>query len=625
MRPMHAAGEPILYPSTTMKTNKNISALLRRIAFTASLLLAVGANANPRVGILIGANSVDQLNDQEKAAVNYFVSQNSDGVVIAPGETSKIDANNIDCIWIHIDRIGLGKGNLPAEISDDATIAALRQYVARGGNLLLTKQATQYVEKIGRTNGFSPNIYGDGDGGKGTDVWTVNAQIGLMNATEDPAQFYDHRNHAIYAGLTENLDFKWQDVPYVSYALEGTGTGAEMWREDHNCCWDLNAYTYAADGANTVEKFQNQNNATVLGTWGHVVDYAVAAVVEFNPASTGAGKILANGLAAYEWAPRDGGNSFHGDIEKLTSNSIKYLSLPDAQLTIFPENTAFDWAPEIVYNSSFAKEGVEVAVLVEKDPEFSFAEPTEEEIAQWYRENNLNFDENNTELMRHAATRDGWHHENAVMSGKVENGALKLSVPACGRYIVTLYVANPKADGAYSKPVRQKLTVLPSFDGLRVNWTDFGDGTEIVIDPTRSVNHVHIDANILFAKLWYKFEPKKDVTPDINSLYVRRADAETPNPYDESQGWKLYGTQLLPLTGEGTLTLMLEKNGLFSTPREFSVTTTGDPTSVDLLPSDDSEAEYFDLQGMRVAADSLLPGIYIKVKNGQSSKILIKE
>ena len=318
---------------------------------------AVASFANPKAAMMIGYPDVASItNPQEAAAANFFSLKHADGVIIAPGETSKIDASKVSCIWIHIDRIGAGLGNLPAEFSNPEVLAALKQYVAAGGNLLLTKQATQLVAKIDRTNGFAPNIYGDGDGGKGTDVWTVNAQIGLMNATEDPAQFYDHRNHAIYAGLTENLDFKWQDVPYVSYALEGTGTGAEMWREDHNCCWDLNAYTYAADGANTVEKFQNENNAVVLGTWGHVVDYAVAGIVEFNPASTGAGKILANGLAAYEWSPREGGNAYQKDIEKMTENSLNYL-LPEITSVIENIDVENAAAPVEYYNL----QGVRVA------------------------------------------------------------------------------------------------------------------------------------------------------------------------------------------------------------------------------------------------------------------------
>lgn len=301
------------------------NSVLKSALVAMTLGCAATVNANPRAAVMIGYPDVASIeNAQEKAAAEHFTAVHPDGGVIAPGETSKINHADYDCIWIHIDRLNVGHGNLPAEFADDATLEALKQFVADGGCLLMTKQATQMVHRIGRIDAaFAPGIYGDGDGGAGTDVWTVNAQIGYCNAEADPSQFYDRRNHEIYAGLRTNNDFACE-----TYALEGTGDGSEMHREDHNCCWDLNAYNaiYTAEGRNTVEKFEAQNNAVVLGTWGHVVDYAVAGIIEFLPASENAGRIIANGLAACEWAPRNGGNAFHENLEKLTDNCIGYLA-----------------------------------------------------------------------------------------------------------------------------------------------------------------------------------------------------------------------------------------------------------------------------------------------------------
>lgn len=205
--------------------------------------------------------------------------------------------------------------------------AAAKQFIANGGSLLLTKQATQLVHRLGRIDAkFAPNIYGDGDGGNGTDVWTINAHIGYDSAESDPTQYYDHSDHPIYDGVTtlpahhEFANFKTETFP-----MEGTGDGTEMWREDHNCMWDLNAYTYTADGKNTVERFENDNNASVIGTWGQATDYAVAGIVEFKPTADIKGTIIANGLAACEWSPRSGVNAYHANLEKLTNNSINYL------------------------------------------------------------------------------------------------------------------------------------------------------------------------------------------------------------------------------------------------------------------------------------------------------------
>ena len=301
--------------------------LLLSAAAAAIIASSASVSANSRTAILAG----DMDNWQEAAAVDLFKQLNPDGTVIAAGETDKISADNLDCIWIHIDRVNIGKGNLPAEFSSDAVLAALTKFVNDGGCLYLSKQATQLLTKIGRLDAkFAPGLYGDGDGGEGTDVWSVQAQIGFDNIENDPTQYYDRRGHEIYAGLEHSL---YNDFSHDSFGLLGTGDGTAMHREDHNCMWDLNAYQYNTEGKNTVEKFESENNAVVLGQWGHVKDYAVAGIIELLPrvlsredAVAEPGRIIANGLAAYELAPRSGVNAFKDNIEKLTDNAIKYLA-----------------------------------------------------------------------------------------------------------------------------------------------------------------------------------------------------------------------------------------------------------------------------------------------------------
>lgn len=318
-----------------MKLNKLTAAC-------AVLLCATAANANPRAGMVIDAADINSIaSSQEREAAMFFVQKNSDGVLITEENIADIDASKLDVIWLNFDRVGLGKGNFPGIFGKTEVTEALKKFVADGGNLFLTKMATQFVSRIERIQpDYAPGIFGDGDGGEGTDVWTVNAQIGYMNAPDyvepdpnrvkDETQFYDHRTHPLYDGLTVNNDFAAE-----TFSLLGTGTGAAMWREDHNCMWDLNAYQYTAEGRNTVEKFEAQNNCTVLGTWGHVIDFAVGGIIEFHApkaaqareeAAERAGVILANGLAAYEWAPRNGGNAFTANIEKLTENALNYLA-----------------------------------------------------------------------------------------------------------------------------------------------------------------------------------------------------------------------------------------------------------------------------------------------------------
>lgn len=306
---------------------KNLLFVLGGVAASLSLSHSAYADGS-NMGMYIAAEDINSLNSQEKAAALWFTTTYTDGVIITPSTLSKADHETLDAIWVHADRF---TESLPAEFTNATT--ALSQFVKDGGNLLLTKHATLMVSAVGRiADNQKPNIVSCGDGGNGTDVWNVNAYIGSWqvnpdNENQDYNQIYDRRSHAIYAGLTEFPAYsEWNNCPHPAFPLEGTGNGSEMWREDHNCLWDLNAVTLTADGLNTVEKYQNQNNCTVIGTWGHVQDYAVAGIIEYLPEGDYKGRIIANGLAAYEWAPRSGVNAYHNNIVKLTENALNYLA-----------------------------------------------------------------------------------------------------------------------------------------------------------------------------------------------------------------------------------------------------------------------------------------------------------
>ncbi|MDE6360048.1 MAG: GH32 C-terminal domain-containing protein [Muribaculaceae bacterium] len=290
-----------------------------------------------RAAILIADNNPAALSPQEQAALELFGRLYPEGSVLTPAEApSRLSADKFGTLWIHIDRVGSGAGNLPSAITAPEVTDAIRAFHLQGGNLLLTKHATQLVTAIGRVDPrFAPGIYSDGAGGNGTDVWTVNAQIGWAFRNDRPGEYYDRRGHGIYDGLMTSPAFEWETFP-----MEGTGDGSPMWREDHNCVWDLNAYTYSADGANTVERFERENNAVVLGTWGHVVDHAVAGIVEFAPdggvtrAYSPSGIIIANGIAACELSPRFGGNTYAANVERLNANSMAYLMSKDRNPTV---------------------------------------------------------------------------------------------------------------------------------------------------------------------------------------------------------------------------------------------------------------------------------------------------
>ncbi|MDE5641877.1 MAG: DUF4960 domain-containing protein [Muribaculaceae bacterium] len=345
---------------------KNV--LLNRISAVAlTLSAAVAANgADAKVAMLIGANSVNELNAQEAAAAR-FLTEKAGGELIT--EASEIDASVYDCIWIHIDRVSINKGweNLPAEFKSEAVVAALKKYVADGGNLYLSKYATQLVVALDRVDAaYAPGIVTEnGEGGEGTDVWTVNAHLGYWKGflapeeERDVTQVYDRRDHDMYKGLSvwpAHCGLGFSEFETDTYPLEGTGDGTPMHREDHNCMWDLNAYSYTAEGRNTMEKFEAQTNSTIIGTWGHVVDFAVAGIVEFMPETEGSGAIIANGLAACEWAPRSGVNKYHDNLEKLTTNVLAYMGGMDNSFVAEIEISDAEAAP-VYYNL----QGVRVA------------------------------------------------------------------------------------------------------------------------------------------------------------------------------------------------------------------------------------------------------------------------
>ena len=276
----------------------------------------------PKVGMLIAANSEAELEDDDEiAAVNWFKQTYGDkGQVLTAADAAKINPSDFPMLWIQIDRVGIGKGmnNLPACINSGSLLAKLTEYVKDGGNLLLTKHATQLVAGLGRIeNKFDVTIFSDGNGGEGTDIWTTNAVIG---SSCSPA--YDHRGHSIFSGL--EVMPKGVQYDHECYPLEGPGM-----REDHNCMWDLNAYglpTLAPDAKNVVDAFERITNSTVLATWGHVTDYCCAGIVEFNPTDEYKGRIIAIGLSAYEFNQNSGINQYQKNTETLTKNSIDYLA-----------------------------------------------------------------------------------------------------------------------------------------------------------------------------------------------------------------------------------------------------------------------------------------------------------
>ena len=264
-----------------------------------------------KIGYLISYNSVDEIeDDDEQSSARWFQANVPNGVVLTPADLFGITPDDYSVIMIHVDRtfIGVGYDRLPASLISAETIGNLRAFLKDGGNIFLANHATQLVVPLGRIDEqYAPRLFADGDGGDGTDVWTINANIGIG--------VYDHRSHPVFDGLATSNQFAHETFPFI-------GPGR---REDHNCMWDCNAYGFDGN-PNVIFSFETATTSIVLATWGQVTDFCCAGMVEFVPTTDFNGRIIACGLAAYEWNQNSNPNEYQSNIEKFTTNVLNYLS-----------------------------------------------------------------------------------------------------------------------------------------------------------------------------------------------------------------------------------------------------------------------------------------------------------
>ena len=283
--------------------------------FTANCLAYVGTPAESKVAMLVPEDYATGSAD-EKDAVAWFKKTYVDagkGVILKPSTIDELDIETNPMCWVMCDRVGIDRGwqNLPG-LSSAEVINALKAYCNDGGDLFLTNHATQLTVALGRiSETYAPVIYNSGaPGGVNPDIWGVHPVIGRA----DLGEVYDHSGHEIFRGMTYHPDLYEGIYTFVGAGMKG----------DHNCMWDMNAIDGVVENPNKIKDFENKTNSTVLGTWNHVVDYCCAGIVDFAPTSTFAGRILAVGLAAYEWNI-GGPNSEQDQLELFTANCIGYL------------------------------------------------------------------------------------------------------------------------------------------------------------------------------------------------------------------------------------------------------------------------------------------------------------
>lgn len=303
---------------------------MKKILMILALALTMGTVAIAANSGKVGFFKATDPSLQEQAAEALFKTIcGTDAPIIT--DAAKINVEDYDCIWIHIDRTNMNQGwnNLPETFTTEATSNALKNYLEQGGNLYLSGHATQLLVPYGRiSEAYAPNVYGKGDGNNqtGKDVWSVNANF---NGT-------DHSSHPAYKNLETGI---YNDWDHLTYGFLYSG-GNDYHRDDHNCMW-------AFEAMGGIDNFQNSTKSIVLGTWGQVKNGENGGLIEFYPIKNGEGTIIANGFAAYQlYMYNNEVNTFAGNIESFTSNILSYLAPEDGKKPNF-----FEFDEESLYSS----------------------------------------------------------------------------------------------------------------------------------------------------------------------------------------------------------------------------------------------------------------------------------
>ena len=107
----------IYYPLTTLTYNYYILMKKTLLLILFFVCTALCSAVQARVGMFIGYDRVaDIVDDDERAAAQWFQNHYSDGIIFTPANISDINPKEVTALWITIDRVGIAHGwdKLPA-------------------------------------------------------------------------------------------------------------------------------------------------------------------------------------------------------------------------------------------------------------------------------------------------------------------------------------------------------------------------------------------------------------------------------------------------------------------------------------------------------------------------------
>ena len=218
--------------------------------------------------------------------------------------------------------------NMPAVVND--ATPAVREWYAKGGNILLWSHATAYIGTLGRleTDMLRSNDHsiGIGPGGYNPDTWMMAVQLHPGSRFKKDAS-----THPIFRGL----DVVETDRTKL-IAFKGAG-----WTEDHNCLY-FNIPSVLTGIGNQEEACYNEIVNTYgiipLGTWDSQIDWVsqlnVWEAQQGNTEFKGTVLCIGNGGCEFSLKNDDGtpdisaypkNNPYQGNVLTLAKNSLEYL------------------------------------------------------------------------------------------------------------------------------------------------------------------------------------------------------------------------------------------------------------------------------------------------------------
>lgn len=317
---------------------------------------------------------------------------------------------------------------------------------------------------------------------------------------------------------------------------------------------------------------------------------------------------------------------------KISQITVEYEKAKQVVTLNLPEEISMVFQHGIELKGNFCAQDAADAVNVAIEPinPESFWKPSEKaykEIAESpsytaYREKMQNFD-----AWLDYKKADGFSCDAEVAAELISNEDILVSVPCSGSYKLTLSIPESNPDFKAAS-VSTTLHVIPSFDGLMINWEPVVDfkATIIKFDLTeeekKSGKRNHTNAHIDFGGFGYTVHYRVNK----NTVAATRASEEVPA--DFSRFWGADGVDLtdassldlhISKNGHSNSTLSSSNDGIEPIALNFDIT-----TGVDAIENEEGVVEVYTLSGVKVETENLEPGLYIVVKNGKASKQLVK-